>query len=106
MRFAFPRPGITPLFRLLKEFRNGLMFPALQRLSELPQILYERPQRTAQVLAVRQGNIPPHFRGAGSDIALANREHLGSEEHTSELQSLTNIVCRLLLEKKNNRRVS
>src|SRR5262249_58986560 len=25
-----------------------------------------------------------------------------SEEHTSELQSLTNLVCRLLLEKKNN----
>src|SRR5262249_59634052 len=24
----------------------------------------------------------------------------GSEEHTSELQSLTNLVCRLLLEKK------
>src|SRR5438046_9426461 len=27
-----------------------------------------------------------------------------SEEHTSELQSLTNIVCRLLLEKKKNER--
>src|SRR5258706_8703666 len=26
-----------------------------------------------------------------------------SEEHTSELQSLTNLVCRLLLEKKKNR---
>src|SRR5438046_4188709 len=26
-----------------------------------------------------------------------------SEEHTSELQSLTNIVCRLLLEKKNKK---
>src|SRR5437016_7777505 len=26
-----------------------------------------------------------------------------SEEHTSELQSLTNLVCRLLLEKKNRR---
>src|SRR5438093_6724127 len=26
--------------------------------------------------------------------------HLRSEEHTSELQSLTNLVCRLLLEKK------
>src|SRR5437016_8039626 len=26
-----------------------------------------------------------------------------SEEHTSELQSLTNLVCRLLLEKKNKR---
>src|SRR5437016_6886239 len=27
-----------------------------------------------------------------------------SEEHTSELQSLTNLVCRLLLEKKNHKR--
>src|SRR5258706_8781912 len=27
-----------------------------------------------------------------------------SEEHTSELQSLTNLVCRLLLEKKKKRR--
>src|SRR5437016_6541223 len=26
-----------------------------------------------------------------------------SEEHTSELQSLTNLVCRLLLEKKNTK---
>src|SRR5438046_3355448 len=29
-----------------------------------------------------------------------------SEEHTSELQSLTNLVCRLLLEKKNAPRPS
>src|SRR5438046_6891714 len=28
------------------------------------------------------------------------RSHRRSEEHTSELQSLTNLVCRLLLEKK------
>src|SRR2546430_9899071 len=27
--------------------------------------------------------------------------HLRSEEHTSELQSQSNLVCRLLLEKKN-----
>src|SRR5437016_2941362 len=27
----------------------------------------------------------------------------GSEEHTSELQSLTNLVCRLLLEKKKTK---
>src|SRR5262249_61191540 len=35
---------------------------------------------------------------------LQRRSHevyVRSEEHTSELQSLTNIVCRLLLEKKN-----
>src|SRR5256886_8910142 len=29
-----------------------------------------------------------------------------SEEHTSELQSQSNLVCRLLLEKKNNKRHS
>src|SRR5205085_12594749 len=28
-----------------------------------------------------------------------------SEEHTSELQSQSNLVCRLLLEKKNSRRI-
>src|SRR5437016_8222480 len=31
--------------------------------------------------------------------------HARSEEHTSELQSLTNLVCRLLLEKKNKQRI-
>src|SRR5437016_11734437 len=31
------------------------------------------------------------------------RAALRSEEHTSELQSLTNLVCRLLLEKKKNK---
>src|SRR5688572_31439836 len=30
------------------------------------------------------------------------RPHPRSEEHTSELQSQSNLVCRLLLEKKNN----
>src|SRR5258706_10802434 len=34
---------------------------------------------------------------------LGNRlVNIRSEEHTSELQSLTNLVCRLLLEKKKN----
>src|SRR5437016_10991268 len=32
--------------------------------------------------------------------AGAGRDTSRSEEHTSELQSLTNLVCRLLLEKK------
>src|SRR5438093_4991807 len=35
--------------------------------------------------------------GSGKSTLL----YLRSEEHTSELQSLTNLVCRLLLEKKN-----
>src|SRR5437016_11121686 len=41
-------------------------------------------------------------------LASAGRERR-SEEHTSELQSLTNLVCRLLLEKKkkkNNKKIT
>src|SRR5438093_12583813 len=34
------------------------------------------------------------------DLRLHQRADRRSEEHTSELQSLTNLVCRLLLEKK------
>src|SRR2546430_12582150 len=33
---------------------------------------------------------------------LDDREYDRSEEHTSELQSQSNLVCRLLLEKKKN----
>src|SRR5438093_8431222 len=41
----------------------------------------------------------------GLPIAAAGQGLAGvrSEEHTSELQSLTNLVCRLLLEKKKNK---
>src|SRR5262249_3499087 len=35
------------------------------------------------------------------DLVALNQSLCRSEEHTSELQSLTNLVCRLLLEKKN-----
>src|SRR5258706_11561147 len=38
----------------------------------------------------------------GMTLAFAEKfNKTRSEEHTSELQSLTNLVCRLLLEKKN-----
>src|SRR5260370_19481584 len=41
--------------------------------------------------------------GGGKTDSLAARRHAQrSEEHTSELQSHLNLVCRLLLEKKNN----
>src|SRR5437899_8678214 len=39
---------------------------------------------------------PEHF--------AAHREVLRSEEHTSELQSLRHLVCRLLLEKKKKKK--
>src|SRR5206468_7199983 len=39
---------------------------------------------------------------ADRQIRLASRARERSEEHTSELQSRSDIVCRLLLEKKNS----
>src|SRR2546430_13537842 len=46
-----------------------------------------------QLLAIRSILLPKTSRGARR-----------SEEHTSELQSQSNLVCRLLLEKKISRR--
>src|SRR5262249_58588092 len=46
-----------------------------------------------------KGNpLPQYFQPRPSNAADATSKR--SEEHTSELQSLTNLVCRLLLEKK------
>src|SRR5229473_4067814 len=39
-------------------------------------------------------------RGENQHLLLAQPHHFRSEEHTSELQSLAYLVCRLLLEKK------
>src|SRR5205814_5505030 len=40
--------------------------------------------------------------GEGNDLEDSAGAEIRSEEHTSELQSLRHLVCRLLLEKKNN----
>src|SRR5699024_12801806 len=53
----------------------------------------ERPPMGTMLIA---REIPP----AGGDTMFANR----SEEHTSELQSRFDLVCRLLLEKKKRTR--
>src|SRR2546430_9909103 len=44
------------------------------------------------------GTVPASLRD--EDAELGAFRHLRSEEHTSELQSQSNLVCRLLLEKK------
>src|SRR5262245_63119969 len=43
-------------------------------------------------------------RRAGGSIGCPADGDLRSEEHTSELQSLRHLVCRLLLEKKKHKR--
>src|SRR5258706_1410568 len=59
--------------------------------------------------AARGGVLQLHRADAGGHDPLGVMKEFGlwgkgkrSEEHTSQLQSLTNLVCRLLLEKKNS----
>src|SRR2546428_5617998 len=49
--------------------------------------------RSLEDAVVARRSVPPHF----VERATTRR----SEEHTSELQSRSDLVCRLLLEKKN-----
>src|SRR2546430_6379643 len=63
--------------------------------------------RTTDVL-VQDGKIAALGAGLGSPDGVDVRDVRGkvvarSEEHTSELQSQSNLVCRLLLEKKKNK---
>src|SRR5690242_20908780 len=46
---------------------------------------------------------PAGYRVCSLPYAAYRRVALRSEEHTSELQSHVNLVCRLLLEKKNKK---
>src|SRR2546427_8446517 len=65
---------------------------------------HEKPGRVAQSRG--RGRLPALGRGAACCAPTighaGSRPHPArSEEHTSELQSQSNLVCRLLLEKKN-----
>src|SRR2546422_4663784 len=52
-------------------------------------------------------NINPVWAPDGRSLAFVNDRGDGrSEEHTSELQSRLHLVCRLLLEKKNNSKLA
>src|SRR5688572_32269012 len=51
---------------------------------------------------IRRGSRRDIRRG-GREGRAAGREEVRSEEHTSELQSQSNLVCRLLLEKKKKK---
>src|SRR5438093_8723324 len=68
-------------------------------------ICERRRQRLARGDAGHHGRWGRRGPRARSPGAPRDRpEHLPrSEEHTSELQSLTNLVCRLLLEKKKKK---
>src|SRR5256886_12223585 len=80
-----------------REFRYWAAAEALRRGADfwgglLPQGTSWQPGRTLRVTL-----------DAGVDLNAYYDRHGRSEEHTSELQSQSNIVCRLLLEKKKQK---
>src|SRR2546427_8697674 len=82
------RPPRSTLFPYTTLFRSALRSHSVRaqrgRLESLG-----RPARAGQ-------RCPAHGRGGAQLLSESPR----SEEHTSELQSQSNLVCRLLLEKK------
>src|SRR5256885_5385778 len=53
-----------------------------------------------------QDELEPERGGRLLELVLSKDRILRSEEHTSELQSPCNLVCRLLLEKKKDETIS
>src|SRR3712207_8791633 len=87
-----------------------LPYTTLFRSDPNPEASFDRG---LDVFAVRRLTVPATTRTVtqllatgtanGSQVLRVNDRR--SEEHTSELQSRQYLVCRLLLEKKNNRRL-
>ena len=63
------------------------------------QIVDEDHSLVKRALKLAEGSMPEEKY---KDLLKAGQVPLRSEEHTSELQSRRNLVCRLLLEKKNH----
>src|ERR1019366_10245607 len=63
-------------------------------------LMIRRPPRSTLFPYTTLFRSPLHHAGQQIQNHGGETEDDRSEEHTSELQSLTNLVCRLLLEKK------
>src|SRR2546430_11227304 len=87
------RPPRSTLFPYTTLFRSNGRH-RIHRIRDQPAAGLRRP---AAAHGLRAARAPPLARGA----ALSR-----SEEHTSELQSQSNLVCRLLLEKKKKNKVT
>src|SRR5260370_25919336 len=97
-------PPRSPLFPYTTLFRSNCQFCCKRSIITLPVIATIRRPRSkplgkANRPAIQNSNPENWIAGR---FALPNGFERGrrSEEHTSELQSHLNLVCRLLLEKK------
>src|SRR5437868_9214854 len=72
----------------------------------LPICNYEEPSDTKRIIASRAVRHRHRCGRCATRSAVVRARRPGrSEEHTSELQSRFDLVCRLLLEKKKNKHI-
>src|SRR5262245_64225613 len=101
----FWRPPRSTLFPYTTLFRSPAdRLPRSGRGSQLPVRLgaHDAAERQRPGRRTRAGS---RAARAAESAALVDLRRGRSEEHTSELQSLRHLVCRLLLEKKKNKRL-
>src|SRR5690606_41541998 len=100
-----PRPPISTLFPYTTLFRSQVPpcpgFHSNRVFAKLACLVGTRLRRwaPAHFLFVRAMN-RDHYEWIERAVTGLGYEFVRSEEHTSELQSRENLVCRLLLEKK------
>src|SRR5690349_23828196 len=98
-----PRPPRSPLFPYTTLFRSWLSFVLLAATGALDSVSvilrsYLVHSRTPDELRGRVNAVNAVFISCSNQWGAV--ESGRSEEHTSELQSRRDLVCRLLLEKK------
>src|SRR5947199_6263410 len=86
------RPPRSTLFPYTTLFRSRGLAPATARSA-----------RCSAANRTWRPDAGPVDRGSVGTRARSNARPVRSEEHTSELQSLRHLVCRLLLEKKKKK---
>src|SRR5256885_10905487 len=88
--------------------RSSLRIPVTQRRGRAATTLPSKNHEESNEREVDQNQRDSlsAVRVAFGDSSVLRTSHTRSEEHTSELQSPCNLVCRLLLEKKNCKAVT
>src|SRR3989454_1236403 len=96
-------PTLRPVLRIASGVPSGRMC-SLSPACATPQLGARRPSGAAAAHLTPRGDsaaAPLLLRRCGTEFAPSGvAVVVRSEEHTSELQSPCNLVCRLLLEKK------
>src|SRR5262245_64052782 len=85
---------------MLTRHPTSTLFPYTTLFRSAPDVIYKVGSLT--LTSPRQiADFYADFHQDVKEVGVEVRDLARSEEHTSELQSLRHLVCRLLLEKKN-----